>query len=180
MVNAAGLVQGVVLVTFPAASTIFTSQGGYGLSSARYGDMFLPQVVTAVAASLLGTGLARRIGIKRVYLLGLASSLASMALLLASVPVKADQAVAYLLLLLATAFLGAGFGLTVPALNRYASVFHPGQVDRSVLVLNALLGLGTAAASAFVAVFVGLASSPATSSGTAWPRSASARCSGRA
>jgi hypothetical protein len=32
-VYAAGLVQGVVLVTFPAASTIFTSASQYGLSS---------------------------------------------------------------------------------------------------------------------------------------------------
>jgi MFS family permease len=156
VVNAAGLVQGIALVTFPAASTIFTSSSGYGLSSTQYGDMFLPQVVTAIAASLLGARLARRITIKRVYLVGLFSSLASMALLLASVPVKADQPVAYPLLLLGTAFLGAGFGLTVPVLNRYASVFHPGRVDRSVLVLNALLGLGTAAAPVFVAVFVGL------------------------
>lgn len=32
-VYAAGLVQGVVLVTFPAASTIFTEPSQYGLSS---------------------------------------------------------------------------------------------------------------------------------------------------
>jgi fucose permease len=38
----------------------------------------------------------------------------------------------------------------------YASVFHPDGVDRSVLVLNALLGLGTALAPVFVAAFVGL------------------------
>ena len=42
-VYAAGLVQGVVLVTFPAASTIFTAPGGYGLSSTQYGLMFLPR-----------------------------------------------------------------------------------------------------------------------------------------
>jgi hypothetical protein len=50
----------------------------------------------------------------------------------------------------------AGFGLTVPVLNTYASVFHPDGVDRAVLVLNALLGLGTALAPVFVAIFVGL------------------------
>ena len=33
MVYAAGLVQGIVLVTFPAASTIFTDPDEYGLSS---------------------------------------------------------------------------------------------------------------------------------------------------
>jgi len=156
VINAAGLVQGIVLVTFPAASTIFTSKSEYGLSSSQYGDMFLPQVALAISASLLGAGLARRITTKRVYLLGLTCSTISMALLLASTLVKTNQSAAYPLLLVATAFLGAGFGLTVPVLNTYASVFNPGSVDRSVLVLNALLGLGTALAPVLVAVFVGL------------------------
>jgi fucose permease len=35
-------------------------------------------------------------------------------------------------------------------------VFHPAAVDRSILVLNALLGLGTALAPVFVAIFDGL------------------------
>jgi MFS family permease len=114
IVNAAGLVQGIVLVTFPAASTIFTEKSEYGLSSTQYGDMFLPQVALAIAASLLGAGLARRISTKRVYLLGLACSTVSMVLLLASTLVKSDQAAAYPMLLVATGFLGAGFGLTAP------------------------------------------------------------------
>ena len=156
VVNAAGLVQGIVLVTFPAASTIFTSKSQYGLSSSQYGAMFLPQVALAIAASLLGAGLARRITIKRVYLLGLTCSIISMVLLLLSTLAKTNHAAAYPLLLVATAFLGAGFGLTVPVLNTYTSVFNPGSVDRSVLALNALLGLGTALAPVLVAVFVGL------------------------
>ena len=155
-VNAAGLVQGIVLVTFPALSTIFTKASEYGLSSTQYGLLFLPQVVAAIAASLLGASLGRRIGTKRVYLIGLACSTVSMGLLIASTGVKTDVAAAYPLLLVATAFLGAGFGLTVPVLNTYASVFHPDSVDRAVLVLNALLGLGTALAPVFVAIFVGL------------------------
>ena len=56
-INAAGLVQGIALVTFPAASAIFTSRADYGLSSSQYGVMFAPQVITAVVASLLGAGL---------------------------------------------------------------------------------------------------------------------------
>src|SRR4051812_43353171 len=52
LVYAAGLVQGIVLVTFPAASTIFTDPDEYGLSSSQYGAMFLPQVITAIAGSL--------------------------------------------------------------------------------------------------------------------------------
>jgi MFS family permease len=155
-VYAAGLVQGITLVTFPAASTIFTEPSQYGLSSTQYGAMFVPQVVTAITASLLGGRLAHRFGTKRVLLAGLLADLASMALLIASQFVTADQGVAYGLLLAATACLGAGFGLTVPAINALTAAFHPDRVDASVLVLNALLGLGTALAPVFVAIFVGL------------------------
>ena len=155
-VYTAGLVQGVVLVTFPAASTIFTAPGSYGLSSTQYGAMFLPQACLAVTAALAEGALARRFGAKRVYLAGLAADLAAMLLLIASRFVMGDKAMAYGLLLAATAFLGAGFGLTVPAVNTFAAAFHPDAVDRSVLVLNSLLGLGTALAPVFVAVFVGL------------------------
>src|SRR6202000_783322 len=128
----------------------------YGLSSTQYGAMFLPQVALAIATALLGAGLARRITAKRVYLLGLSCSTISMVLLLASTLVKTNHSAAYPVLLVATAFLGAGFVRTAPTLNTYTSVFNPGRVDRSVLVLNALMGLGTALAPVLVAVFVGL------------------------
>ena len=155
-VYAAGLVQGVVLVTFPAASTIFTEPSQYGLSSSQYGAMFLPQAIVAVTSALAQGGLAERFGAKRVYLTGLAANLAAMLLLILSRFVQAERPLAYGLLLAATACLGAGFGLTVPSLNTFAAAFHPDAVDRSVLVLNSLLGLGTALAPAFVAAFVGL------------------------
>lgn len=156
VIYAAGVVQGIVLVTFPAASTVFTDRAQYGLSSARYGTLFLPQVIAAIVASLLGARLASRFGTKRVYLAGLAAGLLSMTLLLASSFLTSDKTAAYGLLLLATASLGAGFGLAVPALNTFAAAFHPAAVDRSILVLNALLGLGTVLAPVFVALFLGL------------------------
>jgi MFS family permease len=156
VVYAAGLVQGIVLVTFPAASTIFTDPDEYDLSSTQYGAMFLPQVITAIAGALLGAGIARRFGAKRVYLAGLVFSLVAMGLLVTSAAFTGEQSLAYVLLLVATTCLGAGFGLTVPTLNTFTALFHPATVDRSVLVLNALLGLGTALAPVFVAIFVGL------------------------
>jgi fucose permease len=155
-VNAAALVQGITLVTFPAASTIFIASDAYHLSNSQYGAMFVPQVILAVAASLLGAALARRIGGKEVYLIGLLANLVSMLLLIGSWLVVSNQAIAYPLLLLATACLGVGFGFTVPSLNTFTAAFHPQSVDQSVLVLNALLGLGTALAPVFVAIFVGL------------------------
>jgi hypothetical protein len=101
VVYAAGVVQGIALVTFPAASTILTDPAEYDLSSTQYGTLFLPQVVTAITAALL-----------------------SMSLLLLSQFFTDDQSAAFVLLLLATASLGAGFGLTVPALNTLTAAFH--------------------------------------------------------
>lgn len=160
-VQAAGLVQGIALVTFPAASGIFTSRTGYDLTSSQYGLMFAPQVVTAIVASLLGAGLlwprfTARVSEKGTYLAGLVADLAAMVLLVASWGVAHHHAAAYGLLLAATACLGAGFGFTVPSLNTLTAALNPGAEDRSVLVLNALLGLGTALAPAFVAVFNGI------------------------
>ena len=156
VVYAAGAVQGIVLVTFPAASTIFTDPDEYDLSNTQYGVLFLPQVATAITASLLAATLSRRLGTKRVYLTGLGCSLVSMALLILSQFFESNTAAAFPVLLVATAFLGAGFGLAVPALNTLAAAFHPAAVESSVLVLNALLGVGTALAPVLVAIFVGL------------------------
>jgi MFS family permease len=156
VVYAAGLVQGVALVTFPAASTVFMDPATYGLSNTQYGAMFLPQAAFAIAASVVGVRLAARSGPRRLYLWGLVGDLAAMALLVVSQFLTENQAVAYAMLLIATACLGAGFGFAVPALNTLAAVFHDRQPDRAVLTLNALLGLGTALAPVFVAIFVGL------------------------
>ena len=155
-VYGAGLIQGVALVTFPAASVVFTSASGYGLSRTEYGGMFVPQAITAIGSALLAAGLARRLGAKRIYLIGLVANLVSMALLVASRFVISEHALAYVFLLVATACLGVGFGFTVPTLNTFAAAFFPHKVDKAVLALNALLGSGTALAPVFVAVFVGL------------------------
>jgi len=116
----------------------------------------VPQAITAISASLLGAGLIRRLGIKRIYLLGLTADLVSMALLFSSQFVISNGRLAYGMLLLATTSLGIGFGLTVPALNTFTAAFFPQKIDSAVLVLNALLGLGTVLAPVFVAVFIGL------------------------
>ncbi|MET3808378.1 MFS family permease [Nakamurella sp. UYEF19] len=155
-VLASGLAQGIALVAFPAASQILLSSEGFGFSASQYGFLFAPQVLTAITASLIGGALTRKFGIKRIYRAGLLADLAAMALLAGSQLLVADRGAAYMLLLVATAFLGAGFGLTVPALNILVAGLRPGAADRAVLLLNALLGLGTALAPAFTALFVGL------------------------
>jgi MFS family permease len=155
-VYAAGLIQGVALVTFPAANAVFTSSSDYGLSSTEYGGMFVPQALMAIISSLLGAGLRKRLGTKRIYMMGLFANLLAMTLLVASRFVMKDHSLACGILLVATGCMGIGFGFTVPAVNTFAAAFFPKKVDRAVLALNALLGLGTALAPVFIAVFVGL------------------------
>src|SRR5450432_1739651 len=155
-VYAAGVIQGVGLVTFPAASAVFTSPSHYGLTSTEYGGMFVPQAIMAVAASLLGAGLRTRLGTKRIYLTGLLANLLAMTLLVASRFVMSEHSLAYGILLVATSCMGVGFGFTVPALNTLAAAFFAQNVDKAVLALNALLGLGTALAPVFIVLFVGL------------------------
>jgi fucose permease len=155
LVYASGVVQGIALVTFPAANSIFTGHNGFALSSTQYGLMFAPQVAGAIAAALCAGLLGARLGTKRVYQLGITAGFVAMALLVFSQLFESDTALAYPILLTATGFLGIGFGLTVSTLNSFAAAFHPKAVDRSVLILNALLGVGTALAPVFIAVFVG-------------------------
>lgn len=152
-VYAAGVVQGIALVTFPAAGAIFTSPAHYGLSSTQYGALFIPQAALAIISSLLGSAITKRLGATRVFQCGLAANLAAMLLLLGSQFL--NGAVAYGTLLAATSFMGLAFGLTVPTINTFAAAFFPDRADRAILALNTLLGLGTALAPAFVAVFVG-------------------------
>lgn len=156
VVYGAGLIQGVALVSFPAASSILTSPSGYALTSTAYGSLFLPQAVAAISAALAGARLTRRTGVKRVFLAGLLGDLAAMTLLVLSQFAIGLGVLPYLILLAATTSLGIGFGLAVPALNNLAASFFPAAADRAVLYLNALLGLGTALAPVLVAVFLGL------------------------
>jgi len=155
LIYACGLVQGLALVTFPAASSIFTSPGGFGFSASRYGMMFIPQVVLAILASSLGPRLARRWTLKRVLQAGLGADVCAMTLLAVSRLLIDHPGAAYGMLLVATGSLGLGFGATIMSLNTFAQKYSPGREDRSVLALNALLGAGTALAPLFVAVFIG-------------------------
>lgn len=154
-VYVAGVIQGVALVTFPAASTVFTRAGDYGLSRTEYGGLFVPQALMAIVAALLGASLTSRLGAQRIYLPGLGANGSAMALLGLSCWVMHRHALADGILLLATTGMGAGFGFTVPALNTFAAAFFPLKMDRAVLGLNALFGLATALAPVFIALFAG-------------------------
>ncbi len=150
-----GLFQGLSLVAFPAAATILTAPTGYDLSKSRYGLLFLPQVIMAITGSLALPRLAGRFGLKTVLLAGIVSDTVAMGLLVASDAVRTDP-VAYPMLLVATASLGLGFGLTLSSISTYAGAFMPDRRDVALTGLNVLLGLGTALSPLLIAVFTSL------------------------
>jgi FHS family glucose/mannose:H+ symporter-like MFS transporter len=108
----------------------------------------------AILASSLAPRFASRWTLKRVLALGVFADLVSMSLLAFSNLFR-ESPVAFVILLMATSTLGFGFGATLMALNTYSEYFFPTKADRAVLVLNALLGTGTALAPLFVAVLIG-------------------------
>src|SRR6516164_6179269 len=156
VVYGAAVVQGLALMTFPADSSVFTSPDGFGFDSTRYGTMFIPQMALAISAAALAPKLARRSGLRRVLLAGFVGDIVSMSLLALSRLLLDTPDSAFAVLLIAMAALGFGFGATVMALNTYAEAFFPERTDGAVLAVNALLGLGTALAPAFVAMVVAL------------------------
>lgn len=147
----AGLLQGIALVAFPAAGTIFTTE--FHFSSTAYGSLFIPQTVLSICASALNPKLNRLFGSKSILSAGLLSNLLSMVLLALSASVQEDFTASYTLLMVATAFLGIGFGLVVPNVNAITSLLYPAKVDSMLLLLNVLLGLGTALSPVFIWLF---------------------------
>lgn len=152
-VYSAGLIQGIVLVAFPAASTIFIDPHAFNFSSTMYGSLFIPQAMISIIASLLSMKLNRSYGSKQVFLWGLVANFIAMGLLAFSAVIMDYTSLAYSLLLIATGFLGLGFGLIVPTLNTVAALLYPNKVDSTLLILNALLGVGTTLAPVLIAFF---------------------------
>lgn len=149
-----GILQGIALVVFPAASTILTSSEHYGFSNTAYGSLFIPQSILSILAAALNPKLARKISSKRVLVLGLFANLCSMAILASSAAFMQNLKLSYTMLLFATGFLGLGFGLLVPTINRIAVLLRPEKIGSILLTLNALLGIGTALSPVLISIFI--------------------------
>ena len=149
-----GLLQGLVLVIVPAASLVFTDPAKFGFSNSEYGFLFIPQVVSAITASLIGPSLARQWGMRAVFRIGLAFNILAMASIAASQLVVYNHHAAYMLVIFATTFVGAGFGATLPTINVYATNFFPMNSASALTVLHTLLGTGTALAPFLVTVLI--------------------------
>lgn len=148
--------MGVVLVLFPAAGSILTSNMHHGFSSSQFGSIFTPQIILAIASSLIAPGLADKIGMKKVLVLGLVSLTISAGLLALSHLFESDVTLAYIIILIATAFLGIGFGFSLTALNPFAYGLFPGKEASALTALHFFLGLGTATSPLLISFFDGI------------------------
>lgn len=136
----AGFVQGLALVSFPASSAVL--KAAHGLSDAQYGAIFLPQVALAIVGALGGGGLARRIGLDRLLWVTLLVNGLSQALLWSSSVLPAGYA--YAAVMLGSAVLGLGFGLSGAPLNSLPPLFFPSHRHAAVVALHTAIGLGLA------------------------------------
>src|SRR5262245_47874775 len=139
-VYASALVQGLVVVSFPASGAIL--RAAHGLTSAQYGSIFVPQTVLAIAGSLLGGGLARKLGLRALLRLALVMG-ALAELLLASTSLLPPGA-AYAGVLVAIGFAGLGFGLSAAPLNAFPGLLFPARKQTALVVLHTLIGAGFA------------------------------------
>ena len=75
---------GANFATVPALSSVFTDASLFGLSTARLGNLFIPQVLSIIISSLAAPFLVNKYGPKKVLILGVACMLSATAILWAS------------------------------------------------------------------------------------------------
>jgi MFS family permease len=150
-VYAAGLMQGLTPVSFPALSSVLTQ--GLGFTDAEYGAIFLPQVALTVVGAIGGGALARRIGLKPLLVAALLANAVSQLLLAAGAWAGGG---AFLCIMAGTATLGFGFGLLGAPINSYPPILFPRQPHASVVAAHTLLGLGLSVGPLIAGVLVSM------------------------
>jgi predicted MFS family arabinose efflux permease len=133
----AALLQGLVLVSFPASSAVLRHM--HGFSEAQYGAIFLPQVLLAVVGALAGSALAGRLSLKKLLLVSLAANALSQMALFASPELTTS---AYICILFATGCLGFGFGLSGAPLNSLPGLLFPARRDTALVAVHSSMGAG--------------------------------------
>lgn len=142
----AGFLQGSDFVLIPALSNTLTA-APYHLDSSSYALLFLPQTGGAIVGAAAAGWVQRRLGMGRLFRLGLLANLLAMLLLLGATHGHVQGA--YSLLLAETLLLGVGFGWTLSAINHYSAYFFSHSASASITLLNAVIG-GATALSPFV------------------------------
>lgn len=139
-----GLLQGVGFTTIPAAGNFITSPAGFNLNPEQYGALFIPMFIGAVLASFLGGAIAKKIGIKTVFIIGQGFNILSMLLFAAAnlyLKVPSSSFPLFLALMFCS---GMGFGAALTSLNSFAFFFFPSRPKTALTALHSCLGIGTA------------------------------------
>ncbi len=140
----AGFLKGAILVSLCAYSRPLLMMRYYHLSAAEYAELFIPEVLTVVIFALVAVGMAHRFAARRVLLVGLASELAALLLMLGTVIIGDRHPESYPILLIASALVGTGFGLTVPVLIQHIVDFSPVSPEKDFFAFNISLAVGVA------------------------------------
>jgi len=136
----AGFLQGSAFVLIPALGNTLTA-APYHFSSSAYALLFLPQTAGAIIGAVAAGWVQRRLGMGRLFRLGLLANLLAMLLLAAA---HGSGQLAYALILAESLLLGVGFGWTLAAINHYAAHFFSQSASAAITLLNAVIGGATA------------------------------------
>lgn len=141
-IYAAGFLQGMTLVSFPASATVLKDTLDF--TDAQYGLIFIPQIAATILSSLAGGSLVRRLGLSRLLVAALLANALSQLGLGAAVQFL-DSRSGFHLVLCSTAMLGLAFGAGAAPLNTYPGLLFPRRKDTALVALHTLLGMGLAA-----------------------------------
>jgi MFS family permease len=139
-----GLLQGIGFTTIPAAGNFIASPQGFAFDSEQYGALFLPMFAGAIFASFFGGSIAKKVGIKKVFITGQICNILSMALFALNQAFIQTPSFSFPLFLILMLFLGTGFGAALTSLNAFAFFFFPARPKTALTALHSCLGIGTA------------------------------------
>ena len=137
----AGFLQGSAFVLIPALGNTLAA-APYHFSSSAYALLFLPQTLGAILGAAAAGEVQRRLGMGRLFRLGLLTNLLAMLLLWGAAQRSGQQV--YALMLAESLLLGAGFGWTLAAINHYSAHFFSQSASAAITLLNAVIGSATA------------------------------------
>ena len=129
---------GLALVSFPASSSYLTAF--HGFTDQEYGSIFLPQLVLAILGALTAGAAVKRLTLKSMYMIALATLALSQLLLWLSSYVPPVGAL--LLIMCGTACFGFGFGFGGGPLNGLASLLFPRKSGSAITALHMMAGVG--------------------------------------
>lgn len=134
---------GINFVVFPALGTVLTDDSIFKLSSAQFGNLFIPQVVCIIISSILAPFLVNKWGPKLILIIGSFLMLVATGGLWSLQFVIDQTQILFPWLLVLAAFAGFGFGMNVTTLNPLAASFFKDKQSSAILILQFLVGLGT-------------------------------------